>query len=589
VAESRERVVLLSARGIAIGLGVAHAAIAIWKQRMNPDGICYLDMGDALARADWPMAVNAVWSPLYSLILGTVLRLVDPGIRWEYPLVHLVNLAVYLFALWGFDRLWAALALGREARLESRGEPPWDRFPKAAWTATGYGIFIFAALRMIKVRLVTPDMLMTALMLLALSVMLRARRHPQRRAPWLIFGALLGLGYLSKSVMLPMGLVLLAASALPGGATASGGGSTIRKARLSGVLIASLAFAVVAGPWIAVLSSSTGRFTFGEAGRITYAKYATNVPYPHWQGNPPDYGVARHPTRQLMSDPDVFEFAAPVAGTYPISYDPSYWYAGLRPRFDLRRQVGVISHSFFLLVDLFLRRFAAVLVVAAIFFAACRDPSPWFRLRDIDWALVVPGLVALAMYTVVLGRERYFAPALLMILCGLLASVPDPAGIGRPAARAAAWVMVVFCWLNIATFNARMAFEVVRGEPFDSPPLASSEKVVARPAPWRTAEALAEAGVGPGRTIGMIGDSGRAAFWARLAGVRIVAEVPRSEAEEFWVAGEERQTLALDAFRRAGVAAVVAAGAPDGALVNGWRPLGAGDLAIHVFGDPASR
>ena len=56
MAERHERAMLLWARIVAAGLAVAHAGIAAWQQRMNPDGVCYLDMGEAIVRADWSIA-----------------------------------------------------------------------------------------------------------------------------------------------------------------------------------------------------------------------------------------------------------------------------------------------------------------------------------------------------------------------------------------------------------------------------------------------------------------------------------------------------------------------------------------------------
>src|SRR5690349_2200928 len=57
-------------RLFAIGLGLLHVYAAIKSQSMNADGISYLDIGDAYFRADWANAINPVWSPLYSWILG---------------------------------------------------------------------------------------------------------------------------------------------------------------------------------------------------------------------------------------------------------------------------------------------------------------------------------------------------------------------------------------------------------------------------------------------------------------------------------------------------------------------------------------
>src|SRR5438309_237527 len=57
---------------LAIALGAAQA----WATRftMNPDGISYLDMGDAYWRGNWHMAINAYFSPFYSWILGFFMK-----------------------------------------------------------------------------------------------------------------------------------------------------------------------------------------------------------------------------------------------------------------------------------------------------------------------------------------------------------------------------------------------------------------------------------------------------------------------------------------------------------------------------------
>src|SRR5258707_7530980 len=86
---------------MALALGAAQA----WATRftMNPDGISYLDIGDAYWRGDWHNAINAYWSPLYSWILGFFLKVVKPSAYWEYPLVHLVNFLIYVAALGCFE------------------------------------------------------------------------------------------------------------------------------------------------------------------------------------------------------------------------------------------------------------------------------------------------------------------------------------------------------------------------------------------------------------------------------------------------------------------------------------------------------
>src|SRR5690606_16359423 len=54
-----------------IVMAALHAWAAAQAYSMNADGIAYLDIGDAYMRGDWDVAVNPVWSPLYSWIIGT--------------------------------------------------------------------------------------------------------------------------------------------------------------------------------------------------------------------------------------------------------------------------------------------------------------------------------------------------------------------------------------------------------------------------------------------------------------------------------------------------------------------------------------
>src|SRR5207244_11393935 len=57
-----------------------------------------------------------------------------------------------------------------------------------------------------------------------------------------------------------------------------------------------------------------------------------------WQGGTPGYGKPRHPTRLIYPTPPVYEFAGPIGGTYPMWTDPSYWYTGVRARFNWHQQ-----------------------------------------------------------------------------------------------------------------------------------------------------------------------------------------------------------------------------------------------------------
>ena len=74
-----ERILVLAS----VVLGAVHAWVG--RYSMNPDGVSYLDMGDALVRRDWVNALNAYWSPLYGWLLGIVVNAVKPPLNGNFP------------------------------------------------------------------------------------------------------------------------------------------------------------------------------------------------------------------------------------------------------------------------------------------------------------------------------------------------------------------------------------------------------------------------------------------------------------------------------------------------------------------------
>jgi hypothetical protein len=91
-------------------------------------------------------------------------------------------------------------------------------------------------------------------------------------------------------------------------------------------------------------------------------------------------------------------------------------------------------------------------------------------------------------------------------------------------------------------------------------------------APWVVAEALQQSGVGPGMRVATIGSPAHHAFWARLARVRIVAEVPSDNS--FWAKSPALQHGILAALGHAGAQVVVCAVVPASAHTRGWRSAG---------------
>jgi hypothetical protein len=261
-------------RLLAVGLGGLHTWAAAAQQSMSEDGISYLDMGDAYWRGDWGMAINTVWSPFYSWILGLTMKVLRPPMGWEFPVVHLVNFAIYLIALVSFEYFWHQLTHAKRRRGEAGGGDEWVGLPGWAWDSLGYVLFIWSSLSLIKIWAVTPDMLTAAFVYLAGGLLIRIGMGGARWGAFAAFGLVLGLAYLAKAAMFPLAFVFLGVGLLAAG--------ELRWAAPR-ILVALFAFLFLAAPFVAVLSLSKGRVTFGDAGKITYLRYGNGVPYPHWR------------------------------------------------------------------------------------------------------------------------------------------------------------------------------------------------------------------------------------------------------------------------------------------------------------------
>lgn len=567
---SAARLVRTTFRLLAAVMGAALAVGAMLRQSMNEDGISYLDMGDAYLRGDWAMAVNAVWSPLYAWILGLAMWLADPSPRWEFALVHAVNFGIYLAALAGFEFFWRRLTA--TVRTEMTG----DRiaFPEWAWISVGYGLFIWSSLALIRIWAVTPDMLVSALVYLAAGLLLGIASGRTGRRTQVAFGVVLGLAYLAKSVMFPLAFVFLLLAVLAQ--------ENRRQAAREG-LLALAAFLIVALPLVAALSSAKGRPTFGESGRLSYLRYVNDVPYPFWTAEaPPGLGEPEHPARQVFDDPPVYEFGTPVGGTYPLSYDPSYWYEGVSVRLTVAEQMKALLSSARWYFEFFVRQQAGALAVLTLLIVVGglgrREPAssgPRIRI-DSRWALTLVAIAAFALYALVYVEGRYLAPFVVLFWGGILAHVglPDLRG-SRRLLEVSGAVLVFFTLLNLAAFTMEFsrAFlgldPATPGEPAPWPP----GPVGASGLPSEIGEGLRELGIGPGDRIGFVGYA-FGAYFARLGRIRIVAQIHAKDAEGFWSADPSRRRAVLAAFARAGAKAVVTDRVPTAGPPRGWVRVG---------------
>ncbi len=560
-------------RILAILLGMIHTWAASISHSMNADGISYLDMGDAYMRGDWEVAINSVWSPMYSWILGVVLNIVKPHMEFEFPTVHVVNFVIYLLALVCFEFLWDQLRKYQQFIALDESGAQWRSFPHWVWWGLGYSIFVFASLHLIQIWSVTPDMLMSAFVYLAAGLLVRMRLNDEGWKLPILFGSVLGLGYLVKAVMFPISIVFL---------VVYGVSAPLLRQRLPRVLISVVFFLLFSTPFIAVISLYEERFTFSDAGTLTYARYINGLPYPHWQGHPPGNGMPMHPSRLIYDNPPIYEFGAPIGGTYPISYDPFYWYEGVTIRRDMDRQIDYLIFSLMYYYDVLIRQQAGLLIGVMVLYwiAGSRGSLPGtYRSR---WGPVIIAIAAFGFYGLVNVIGRYIGVFTVLFWGDLLANTRIPnERQARNLATFMGVIMSVFLAMSIVALNLHGFRDLSRKT---NPHQDAIKESLPPNWPGEVAQELHQLGVEPGEKAAIIG-YGFDAFWARLARVKIVAEMLDADAKGFWQGDEALQISVLRAFAGTGAKAVVAEYVPEYAQLEGWHQVGDSNFYIYVFSE----
>jgi hypothetical protein len=517
------------------------------------------------------MAINSVWSPVYAWLLGLTLRVVKPSMQWEFPVIHLVNFATFLVTLFCFDYFWRQLTRFRETKVLGYPGGDWTALPNWAWHSLGYLIFIVASLELIAIWSVTPDMLMAALVLTAAGLLIGIQCGNDSLRRFSVLGLVLGVGYLTKAIMLPISLLFILVAFFSA--------NDVRQA-FTRSLLALAVFVLVAGPFIVAISVTKGRLTWGDAGSFTYAKHVNGVPFAHWQGDqPPGSGTPEHPTRVIFDSPTIYEFATPVGGTYPVGYDPSYWHEGLQIQVDLRHQLAAIISNGLYYYDLVVRSFSGLIFGLALLSILGKRPVSDPKRFACYWGLVVIASVVFALYGLVETAGRYIGVFTILLWAGLLVNVRlRDTQHNRSMAAATGFLMVLFLFGSIIRFNLA-GWQKLGGTRTSSMQVAPATN----PPTWpgETAEAMHQLGVQPGDKVGVVGyafDS----YWARLGRFQIVAEMLESQATPFWLADGQEREAAVQAFVGTGIKAIVAENVPAYADMTGWIQVGGSNYYIYL-------
>ncbi len=584
--EQRLRIWFAGARGrravfwtIVALLGLLQA----WSHRLlvDHDGVAYLDVAENYARGAWSSAINGYYSPLYSWLIAIGLYLLKVPRSWDSTLLHFVNFAGYLGAYACFEFFLGQLIRKEQGSLHSEDQAA--GLSESAWHTLGLGLFLYSSLFMANVSGhsgqgepgSTPDIFVLLFVYLAAGLLMRMQCG--QAGPWTYsgFGAALGFGYLAKAAMFPLSLVFM---------TVAGFTSVRQRKGALAFLLAPVCFALVAGPWITALSNAKGRYTFGDAGRLNYRWLVGPRANPlEWGGQTEEGENLVHPPRRLWTDPPVFEFATPVAGTFPLWYGSSDWLEGWKFHFSWAGQTRVLRQSYSRYWEILdhQKEYLVLLLVLIIVQGTVFD---YFKAFLRSWVLWLPATAAFGMYALVLVEPRYTAAFVVMLWMSLFVAVRLPReDMVQQFARCAVVATVLTTGAGI-----------LRGA------ITDFHHSILRRAPneqAEVAEGLRKLGVLEGQSLATIGIPRDSFYWARLAGVRVVSEIPTPNVNQYWFASSGTQERVRSLFAQTGAVAIVTDTMPSevtypesttSVSLPGWERIGSTSYFLFPLRTEAS-
>lgn len=545
------------------------------------DWISYLNVSRAVADLNWPAIFDPMWNPGYPFLIALARGVASRTPEGEWYAITVLNVIIFLgaYAAWR-HLIRSAIAFYKPASVGLANHPV------AIWTTTW--LFLGCSLGIQNVSSVSPDLLVTmGFTLAAAQTLCLIRRRTVMDA--VVLGLLLGIAIWFKGIFTAFACIFLLAIFIDCCAKRSGW----RLFSTTAAICASL-FAC----YVAAISWSYGELTFGATGSLNYAFHVNHLPhFTNWQGGPPPFGSPIHPTRQLLPDLPVFEFATPFQTTYPPYNNLAYWYQGFRQVHNPWLQITAISWNAYFLATIAHRHPILMGVALALLVSVLK--REWRQAvcasARFCWPLFLPPLLGIAIYLTVMVEDRYIGAFVLVFGLLPLAPLLEPQlAQRRVLAAAMALIMSVATLAEIASVDGDTVRAAIHDADFHDDPQ------------WRLAAALSAHGLRDGDPVAVIHDTDPPyrVHWAYVSGLRIIAEfgaVPwrldpririKSEPDPgdldygrtFWTQLSPAQQMAvIEAFRATGARAVVSLSRPDKGPEPGWSELNGTHDLIYYF------
>lgn len=544
-------------RRIFWGLGLSMGVVVAYLTRyyVNGDAITYFDMAAAFRSGEWVDAVNLTYSPGYPILLA-LMGFILKNDNYLF-LAKGLNLFSFIVAMGACDLFVSQAYKSLQDEFKRRS------LPGPVFTSICYAAFLLSSMGWIRLQVVSPDMMVFALLLVCSTVLIKITSNPEKFSLYGVLGLMAGLGYVFKTFFFPFsGLFFLMAVCW---------NRRILPAilRLSFALGAML---IISSPVLITQSLVAGKFSYGEAGTYNYSYFVAGQ------------GERIHSPEVLHQSPLVLSYDRGKITTYPKGADLAYWNMGIKPAMNLKAQFSAILES---LDHLFGRIFLPTIAFMAWFLVQWRRNGlvrPYFFPPSVPVMLAIISLSGTFMFCLVVMEIRYVAPFVFLGFVALASLPKRKAGEDGKSSRdfldAGILVTVLLTILIQSVVDQSLRCMQTIDSKKSHYDLFLETKAVS--------DFLNSNGVSTGDRIAIILPFSQRLYFANLAGARITAEFP--DTEEFLKSTPESRSNAMEALRKAGIKSIVGA---NPALIQGsemgWKSIHGAPNHFAIILNPESK
>jgi len=529
------------------------AGLQAWQNRYNlltGDAVVYLDMGEAFLKGDWNSAIVSYFAPVYPLILTLFQSIFRPSSFWEFFVVKVTNVFLLIVSIFAFDLFLNEFIkhYNKKLSLLNSNQNIFLKIPDWIWNIFGYCLFIWASIGWSGVQMDTPDAYVSIIIYLASFLTLRIYHNPENWVNFVLLGSILGIGVMVKSFMVIMSLSYLVTIVIIM--------IIQKKISIPKILTTIFLLCIVASPYIVAISAKTGKFSYGSSGSLNYAWFVSpgGILQEYWKGNVQRSDDANSSIQKVVNNPTVLKFSEPLIGTYSPWHDPPSWNPDTTPSFNLELQIKAIWRN----LVFYYRNYGVYLLFGylTLIFLVVKNRNFLQDLFD-NWPILIPAIWGLSIYALILAEPRYVSFLILLLFTGVYGSIFLPNILE---------IKKLVLGLASSLLTITILCQLINVWPSQTEHLN-----------WKIAGEMNQLGIKPGDKIAILGSyrEGSRYFWARLAKLKIVAEIP--SLDQFWQADEAERQKIYDILKQTGAKVLVEKPGEstflDYKTVQGWQKL----------------